>query len=239
MILPGGEIHLWCARLSADPAEHDLLQQTLSADERERAARFRFEQHRNAFVTARGMLRRILSWYTGTPPEALAFVYGDRGKPALPDSGFHFNLSHSGDLALYALARESRLGVDIEHIHRVADAEGIAKRFFSAGEYSALMALDPAQREQAFFRCWTRKESYIKALGDGLAAPLDRFQVALAPGQPPSFIEIDGDPQAAREWSLFDLTPAEGYVAAIAAYGREWRLRQPAPELDQTALLVF
>jgi 4'-phosphopantetheinyl transferase len=225
LTLPSREIHLSYARLHAPPMVIRSLLEVLSRDERERAARFHFDRHREAFIISRGLLRSILCLYTGVPPDKLVFIYGAKGKPSLPDSSIYFNLSHSKDVALYAVAREPLLGVDVEWIRPMSDAESIAKRFFSPAEYAEVMALDEKTRSLGFLNCWTRKEAYVKAVGDGLHVPLDEFQVSLMPGQQAIFHSINGDRERAARWSLFDVRPTEGYVGALAVYGRGWRLR--------------
>lgn len=228
LTLPDREVHISYAQLHAPPAVTQSLFEVLSSDERERAARFHFDEHREAFIISHGMLRSILALYTGAQPQELVFAYGSKGKPALPDSPVHFNMSHAKGLALYAVAREPLMGVDVESVRPMTDGESIASRFFSAAECADLFALDPRDRSSGFLNCWTRKEAYVKAIGDGLNAPLDGFQVSLKPGQPAAFLSINGDRERASEWSLFDLRPAEGYVGALAIYGRDWRLRHCA-----------
>ena len=223
------EIHVCYARLSLSPDRLRSLAGTLSPDERERAARFHLDKHREAFIAGRGVLRSVLSTYTGMAPREIVFRYAARGKPDLPGSLIHFNVSHSGDLAVYALAREPLIGADIERIHEIPDAQAIARRFFSPPEYAELLALRPEQRQVGFFNCWTRKEAYVKAIGDGLSAPLDGFQVSLSPGHPAAFVQIDGSAAKAAEWSLIDLQPESGFAGAVAIHGTGWKVVR-APE---------
>lgn len=223
-MLPAGEVHIWRAGLTPPKADAPRLSAILSEDERERAARFHFDRHRTAYITARATLRRILSLYLDTAPEHVAFTYSARGKPAVRDASIYFNLSHSEDAALYAIAREPLLGVDIEWIRAMTDLDMTARRFFSPAECAELLNLDAQDRRVAFFRCWTRKEAYIKAIGDGLHAPLDRFQVTLLSGQAPALVTIDGDAARAAEWTVFDVAAGQNYAAAVVVYGREWTL---------------
>lgn len=176
----------------------------LDEDERVRASRFRFEKHRQNFVVGRGVLRLLLSRYLGMPPEDVRFTYGAQGKPALEGEhsadSLRFNASHSGELAVYAFVRECEVGVDVEFIKTDFETEEIAERFFSAPEIRALRALPAAEKPAAFFRFWTRKEAYIKAIGSGLSHPLDQFDVtAPIPG-----------------WSIVDLDVGSGYASAAA-----------------------
>jgi 4'-phosphopantetheinyl transferase len=222
------EIHVW--RTALDPPEDTVerLAATLSADERERADRFRLERVRRRFVVCRGALRMILSRYTGQAPERLRFTYGAHGKPALaPSAGMadlRFNVSHSDELALCAVARGREIGVDVERIRPLPGAERIAERFFAVPEREALQALPAERKLEGFYTCWTRKEAYIKALGDGLGHPLDEFAVSLAPGEPARLwtLRETGSAEEAT-WSLEALLPTPGYVAALAARGHGWR----------------
>jgi 4'-phosphopantetheinyl transferase len=133
-----------------------------------------------------------------------------------PETDLAFNLAHSERRAVYAFATGCELGVDVEAVRPVNDAEGIVRRFFSPAECAEWRALARAERDAAFFRCWTRKEAYIKALGDGLMLPLDGFQVSLRPGEPARLIRARGDAEAARRWTLVALTPGAGYAGALA-----------------------
>jgi len=180
-----------------------------------RAAQFRFERDRNSFVLARGVLRTLLGRYLHISPAGIRFEYRPKGKPALAlPAGIDFNVSHSGGLAVFAFTAGCEIGVDVESIRPLPDLQSIADRFFCAGEAAELMSLAADQREPAFYLCWTRKEAYIKASGDGLSAPLDGFRVTLRPGQPARFVHLAND--TAQAWSLHDLALASGYAAALA-----------------------
>ncbi|MBD2182096.1 4'-phosphopantetheinyl transferase superfamily protein [Planktothrix sp. FACHB-1355] len=221
--LSSNDIHIWCADLDLPEMRVLQLAQTLSADELKRADRFYFEQHKKRFIVRRGILRTLLGRYLNMSPDRLHFDYAYRGKPALAKScggdTIRFNLSDSDGVALYAVTSDRELGIDIEQIRPMEDAEQIAKRFFSEREYAVLRDIDPSQKQAAFFNCWTRKEAYIKAIGDGLALPLDEFNVSLAPGEPARLLSIKGDRQLATAWFLQHLNPFPGYVGAIALQG--------------------
>lgn len=221
--LPTGEVHVWRHRLEQQPELQENYLRTLAQDERARANRFHFDKHRRHFVVGRGFLRTLLARYLETTPEAVRFTYGPYGKPLLEgehsDSSLRFNASHSGDWAVYAFVQDHEVGVDVEHIKEDFATEGIAERFFSVGEVQTLNSLPEAEKPAAFFRCWTRKEAYIKALGSGLSHPLDSFDVTLAPGEPAALLRVQRDPESIARWSLFDLDVAEGYAAALAVAG--------------------
>lgn len=221
------EVHVWRGDLAVAPDRLAALAATLAPDEHDRAARFHFERDRRRFVAGRGILRAVLARHAGCPATALRFRYGPRGKPALEGDGgggdLRFNVSHSGDLALVAVARGREIGVDVEAL-RPDLTPGLAERFFSPAEVAALSALPPAARPAAFFACWTRKEAFVKATGDGLSLPLDAFDVSLAPGEPPALLRVADDPHGPDRWRLVALEPAPGFAAALAVEGRDWRL---------------
>lgn len=225
--LDGAAVHVWSARLDDDPGLPARLFGLLSPDEQARAGRFVFERDRRRFVVARGTLRQILGRCAGQPPEALRFVYGAAGKPSLAgETHIAFNLSHSGELALIAAARACDVGIDVELRHPLEDMMSLAARCFSARENAALRALPDGQRAAGFFNCWTRKEAFIKALGEGLSYPLDRFDVSLKPGEPASLLYVQDDPLAAEQWTLAAFEPAENYTAALAVRGQGWAVRR-------------
>jgi 4'-phosphopantetheinyl transferase len=219
--LPLDSLHVWQVSLLQSPECVAELAQTLSPDEWARAERFHFERHRRRFIVGRGVLRKLLAGYLCTPAGEIVFSYAARGKPFLPasinSSDLRFNLAHAHEMALFAFTCQREVGIDIEHIQPLADAGAIAKRFFAAGEYQAWSELPQDQRLVGFFNCWTRKEAYIKAIGDGLSKPLDQFEVSLASGASSCLLHVDGDPQEAERWLLQALSlDVENYVAALA-----------------------
>jgi 4'-phosphopantetheinyl transferase len=220
-----GEVQVWQASLEAPAPRVAALFALLSEDERARAESFQFDHHRRRFVVARATLRRLLSGYTGTPADDLVFAYGPQGKPALAGGRpLQFNVSHSDELAVYAITCGREVGVDVERLREVAGAERIAERFFSAPEREELRALAPAQRTEGFFTCWTRKEAYVKARGDGLAHPLDAFAVSATPGSPAWLRSTSVDAADVARWSLAGLPLGDGFVGAVAVEGRECRV---------------
>ena len=223
-MLGEAEVHLWSSSLSLRESSRDKFYRTLSAEERERAANFRFPEHRDAYIVSRGLLRAILSQYSNEAPERLVISYGSNGKPRLVGAPIYFNVAHSGQRVVFAIAREQMLGVDIELVRLMPNLEEIAMQFFSVPEYEDLLQVPEQERVNAFFRCWTRKEAYVKATGDGLQERLDQFQVSLKPGEPAKFVVIDAGRADAGHWSLFDWSPEKGYAGAIAVYGTGWQL---------------
>ena len=211
-------VAVWSVRIDPPPAAAAQLEALLTAEEIARADRFRGEHLRRAFVASRGALRILLGHYAGIAPRDVRLAFGPQGKPALaPPSAIAFNLSHSGQLAMYAFTRDCALGIDVEHVRPVADLQAIAARFFAPAEAAELLELPATpQRERAFFSCWTRKEAYVKAIGTGLSTPLDSFRVTLRPGEPPRLAAVGGDPAALAGRRLHAFEPAAGYVAALA-----------------------
>ena len=214
MILDPNTIHLWQARFSQLlPRLHDF-QHTLSTHEQARAKRFLSDDVRQQFILSRGLLRDVLSRYLDFPPEDLEFNYGQRGKPSLKhDTSLQFNLSHSGDVVILGVVRDHQIGVDVEHLHHIPEMATMARDHFSQAEQGVLFSLPSEQQQTAFFTCWTRKEAYIKATGDGFSMPLRDFDVSLRPGQPPCILRAEGDDAA--HWQLHHLEPYPGYVGAV------------------------
>ena len=222
------QVHLWSVDLQPETAVVDDLRRLLSGKEIERAERFKFDRHRRRFIVRRAALRLLSGAYLDRDPADLRFAEGDKGKPFL-DQGeveeaqrVHFNLSDSGDLAIYAFTRGADLGVDVEILRPMPDAQSIAEHFFAAEEREVLRGVAEARKAQAFFNCWTRKEAYIKAIGEGLSEPLDRFSVTLLPDEPARFLHLGGDRRRARGWTLHHLVPEVGAVGALALEGDGW-----------------
>ena len=220
------EIHVWRFALDASEERKESLWQTLTEEEQNRARRFYFERHRRRFVVARGTLRAVLGRYHQQAPERIQFRYGIHGKPVLEGGAdLHFNLSHSGDAGLLGLTRGQELGIDLEQVRPRDHLEDLARRFFAPPEVAVLEAVGPRDRELAFFQCWTRKEAFLKAGGQGLARPLDSFCVSLHPEEPARLLTVEGDAQEAARWSLRTLTPWPGFVGCVAIRAHGWDLR--------------
>jgi 4'-phosphopantetheinyl transferase len=228
LTLPADEVHVWCALLGQPERRVCQLASTLAPDEQARAERYRLERDRDRFLVRRGILRHLLGRYLGREAKHVEICYGAYGRPSLAhgcgEGRLRFSLAHSGQMALFAFARGREVGIDIESVRPMPDADRIAARFFSPREAAALHALPPEERQQAFFACWTRKEAYLKAKGVGLSGELRQFEVAVIPKEPARLLNVGGDPHRALEWSLEDLAPAPGYAAALAVEGRRWEL---------------
>lgn len=226
------EVHVWCASLKQPAHLVQWLYGLLSSAEKTRAGRYHFQHLRQSFVVARGVLRLLLSRYIDLPPHELEITYHKAGKPQLSETHgrtVFFNLSHSHELALYAISSTHKVGIDLEYIRPVEDLIQIAERNFSAQETAELKSLAPDQTLRGFFHCWTRKEAYIKAIGAGVSFPLHEFDVSLTPGEPAKLIQVAGSTQEAARWSMVDLSRPDGYAAALVAEGnirniayREW-----------------
>jgi 4'-phosphopantetheinyl transferase len=215
------EIEVVVTRLVAGSETVRASALVLSDAERQRASRFAFDRDRRRFIVARARLRQLLAVRLGVRPESVEFAYGAHGKPALArrfaDSDLCFNVSHCDDVAAYALSCGRTVGIDVEALRVIGDADDIAARYFSRRENAMYCSLDPRDKLLGFFNCWTRKEAFLKALGHGLSMPLDHFDVSLAPGEPAKILRVGNTPGDDSCWSLDSFSPAPGYVAAIAS----------------------
>jgi 4'-phosphopantetheinyl transferase len=215
-------VHVWRASLRQHPAVVQQLHQTLSQDEAERAARFHFEDDRDAFIVARGILRWLLAGYVTAEPHQLTFWYEPAGKPHLSNSfagQIYFNVSHSRDMALFAISHQPKIGIDIEYIRPVTDMAQIARSTFSPNENAQLQSIPHHLTSKVFFDCWTRKEAFVKALGSGFSFPLQDFDVSITPGQAASLLRVAGSESEAARWSMYDLEVSPEYAAAIVIEG--------------------
>jgi 4'-phosphopantetheinyl transferase len=222
------DIHLWRADLNLPDRRIQELSRIISTAERMRAERFHFERDSRKYAIGFGILRTILGHYVGIEPKELRFIHGRGGKPML-DGVFanryiHFNMSHSEGLALYGFTRDHEIGVDIEFVRDIPEMDDIAEQFFSKKENKVFRSLPERKKKEAFFSCWTRKEAFIKAIGDGLYHPLDNFDVGLKPGESAKLIRMGGDSKSASRWLIQDLKPGPGFIAAFAVEGHDWRL---------------
>lgn len=209
------EVELWVWSLDVDEAERGRLFAYLSEDEVARALRFVFDRDRHRYIVARGRMRQVLSGIVGATPAALRFSYSSHGKPSLSAVGapLHFNLSHSDGLAALGVSHTREIGVDVEHERPLK--EDIAERFFSRGEVAALSALPEGEQLAAFYRCWTRKEAVVKAIGEGLSRPLDSFDVTLDAGAA-RLLRMEGETDGPKAWQLTHFAPAPEFAGAVA-----------------------
>ena len=216
--LEARQVHLWRICLEQDVEILDRFRRILEPEELDRAGRFRFERLQRHFVAARGFLRYVLARYLEAEPETLRFSYNSYGKPSLVhERSLQFNMSHSHEVALVAVTREAAVGVDVEHIRSDFASEEIATRFFSRLEVETFSSLRKEERVAAFFRCWARKEAYIKAIGKGLSQPLDGFDVTLAPSEPAALLRRGEDDTVT--WSMRDIDVGSDYASALAVEG--------------------
>jgi 4'-phosphopantetheinyl transferase len=222
-------VHVWLLSLDRPTRPMSEFAALLTADERERAERFHFERDRRRFIAGRGQLRLLLGAYLERDPAALKLSYGPAGKPRLDVSeprgrALDFNLSHSAGMALLGVTRGRRIGVDIEALRDTPDLDDVARQHFASEEMQARQALPAALKLDAFFATWTRKEAYLKAIGDGLLAPLDRFVVAVDPMASARLLSIEGSREAAARWTMWGGTPAVGFWGAAAVEGEDLSL---------------
>lgn len=245
-VLDAQAIHIWAVSLNASPAQVWALCTLLSPDEQLRASRFRREIHRNRYVAGRAALRQLLGQYLHAEPRSIAFCYGAHGKPSLWSKGsdppLHFNLAHSEDIALLAVSRKGSLGIDVEALRAMPDRDKLVKQFFSIREVRLFQELPEAERVEAFFKLWTRKEALLKATGDGIGSPLKLVEVTFLPEDRPAFLNLPTAVGPAVQWTLIHLIPASGFIGALAcpfaAPDLQCRAWHPVSEPKNSANIV-
>lgn len=219
-VLNNSQVHVWRANLDLPTNIIEQLTSYLSVDEIARANKFRFEQHQRRFIAARGVLRQILGNYLQISPEKLQFEYSDRGKPRLSgsmgNSSLQFNVSHSHEYALYGFTYERAIGVDLEYARKMPDAVKIAERFFSPSEFKLITSVTTEQQSETFFKLWTAKEAYLKAVGTGLADSLSTVEIFLDQTRCPQLLAIKGNKTAIGNWSMYSCSLGTDYIAAMA-----------------------
>ncbi len=222
------EIHLWQANLDQPCSRIQELEQLLCSAEKLRAGKFVFDKHRRRFIAGRGILRNILSGYLNQQAVSLEFSYGPQGKPALVSPNIHdklyFNVSHSHEMALYAISRNCQVGVDVEYLRAKQDVENIAQRYFYPDECEVIGSLPAERKKAAFFKAWTVKEAYAKATGEGLSV-LEQVETSLSPNGPATLLNVHGNSGAMTRWSSRQIHLPPDYMAALVAEGQNWRLR--------------
>jgi 4'-phosphopantetheinyl transferase len=231
-----GEVHVWAASLEQSFASMAALEELLSPAERNRADRYRVDRERRRYVVAHGILRRVLAGYRSGDPRTLRFTTGKRGKPALSQetgpTAIRFNLAHAEEVALIAVTLDREIGVDIERVQPMSELDSIVENFFSRRERDTLRGMETTAKENAFYRCWTRKESYAKAVDDCLSVVLRGFDTMPSPAR--AHLPVFDAAQDRRGGTVHELLPAEGYVGAVAIDGpvrrlSTWRWTEVAP----------
>jgi 4'-phosphopantetheinyl transferase len=218
MRIIGANVEVWWIPLSATRDDVRTFERILAPDELARADRFAFVRDRTHFIAARAALRSILGHRSDRAPHSIRFDYGPQGKPSLagdPNDTIYFNMAHSGDRAVVAVSSEAPVGIDIERISPEIDVMDIATHFFSPVEIATLARLGKDRHLAAFFKCWTSKEAYIKALGQGLSIPLQEFDVCVDPDCPARLLRPLAERQTGS-WFLHDLRGGDGYRTTIA-----------------------
>lgn len=228
LILDNKEVHVWRASLAQSDDIVAQYEYVISEHEKEKASQFKFIKHRNQYIITRGVLRHILAGYLDAKPAALEFQYGEHGKPFLNDHqnsiNIKFNLSHSGELVLFAMSIDCELGIDVEFIPTERSVNDIAERFFTPNEVNQINELPEEKQREAFFDCWTLKEAYLKGAGSGLSSGLSRFSVDFTSNNSPCFLNMEDCTDEPTQWSLRRLNPGQGYIASLAVAQHDWRL---------------
>ncbi|MCY7367053.1 MAG: 4'-phosphopantetheinyl transferase superfamily protein [Chamaesiphon sp.] len=220
------DVHVWNFDLNLDLDQINHFSQFLTAQERQRAAKLINPLHGNRWTVARGYLRQILSQYLDRSPADVVFRYGQQGKPAVEGEDLQFNLSHSGDRAVYAISAKYPVGIDLEYIHPLP-ATDLVDRFFSANERAIFHRLPVSLQQAAFFHAWTQKEAYLKACGTGLSTPLDQIEVSIDPRTPAEIISAP----IAGIWQIQRLEISTEYVGAIVIGGDSDDIKYSNPNL--------
>jgi len=219
------DIQVWKASLDQDASQLQILQNNLTPEESAKALQLCFPRDRRYFIVTRALLRMLLGYYLDIQPSKVQFLYRRQGKPALVNDSnitkLNFNLSHSNGLVLYCLTRGREIGVDIQGTQMNIPYRIIANKFFSPHEVSMFRDLPICMQKDAFFKCWTRKEAYIKARGEGILGTLNHFDVSIAPDKKAELLSVYGDPKETYQWSLLDLFPGPGFVGALAVEGHD------------------
>jgi 4'-phosphopantetheinyl transferase len=227
--LTSDAVHVWLVALDAPQPVVTALRGNLSPDELDRAGRFVFERHQNRFIVGRACLRILLGGYVGTSPRELEFHYGPCGKPELAgkvgQDGVHFNLAHSKGTALLGVTSNREIGIDVEHWRSMTDGKDIAERFFAPAEIEQLDSLQPEHWQAGFFACWTRKEAYIKARGEGLSIPLNEFAITVQSDNRVAILHSEIDPNDVDRWSVEELLAAPECSGAVVVEGLGWSLQ--------------
>lgn len=224
MKIPANEIHIYRSVLEKHKPELKRFEVILSSDELEKANRYKFENDRNNYIVCRAILRNIIGSYLSLDPSEVTFSYSEKGKPYIKGNNIKFNLAHSKGFAVYAFALENEIGIDVEYLKAIPDAIKIAERYFSEYEIDELKKTDTAKIENLFFICWTRKEAFIKAIGEGLSYPLTDFSVPLKPGEEPKLLRIKNNSCEVQNWSLYNIDVIRNYTSALAVKSGELKI---------------
>ena len=222
---PGAdEVQLRLVSLTRAVKRLTRLREYLSHEELQRGNRLVDGERRDRFLAGRGVLRELLAGYLGEEPASIRLSQGEFGKLHLSDhlepDSISFNLSHAGDFLLLAFAVGREVGVDLEQVRQDLPFQAMAERYFSAREQEDLFSLPSSAQLAAFYRCWTRKEAYLKGTGAGFSHPSNSFDMALLPDQPARLLAHRGSPAEVGRWSISDLEAPRGYCAAVAVEGR-------------------
>jgi len=222
------EIHLWVLNLKQPYYTFQNLKKLLNEEEKFKLNRYIFNSDKKRYVVSHGFLKKIIGKYLDINPNDVSFRISSLGKPRLDETlkpiNFEFSMAHSHELAIYALTKGRRVGVDIEYIHRKIDHMKIASKFFTKKERGILKTLPEHQRKKAFYNCWTRKEAFIKTFDEKLL-DFQEFEVTIIPGEAPQIINIEGYPMESTHWYMISFSPAESYVGALVGEGRNWKPR--------------
>jgi 4'-phosphopantetheinyl transferase len=226
--LEENDVHIFSAGLKRSKSDLSKFEDLLSPDEKIRAERYHFDKDRDAYIIRRGILRDLLGRYSGQAPSAVSFVVGPKGKPELGDeknNPITFNVTFSAGLALFAFSSGLPIGIDLERIRPVIDMDAIVESFFSKRERKTFFSLPEEKRREAFFKGWTRKEAFVKAIGIGIYSGFGNFSVSMKPDEPAALLDLDEGETEWRQWSLIDIKTDPDFRAALATRFRSPRIQ--------------
>lgn len=225
LTLNNQEIHIFRANLDLPLAKIQTLKQYLSSDEIKRSDRFKFDIHRNRYIASRGMLRIILTKYLNIAPDQIEFEYSIKGKPrvilAQNQEELEFNMSHSENLSLYGIVKQSEIGIDVEYIRKMSDFEQIGKRFFTPREYQLLQSASEAEKINIFFQLWTAKEAYLKCTAQGITGGLDKFEVIFQDKKPMYLFSMEDYLSEISHWFFSSFKVNHNYQGAVVVNSQE------------------
>jgi 4'-phosphopantetheinyl transferase len=228
--LQENEVHIWLANLDLEIFALPKYLRDLSLGERSRAQRLRFDHDRRRFVLAKGLLRQLLGGYLKLEPHDVQFTNGPSGKPELSrrlleQHQVQFNQAHSGNIGIFAFCKNRRVGIDVEEVRVFPDIEQIAEMLFSPHELELFRALPDSEKKSTFFRAWTHKEAFVKALGKGLTLPLSHFEVSSVGAHLARIVQNHDHPPRHLEWYVREIPVSPHFAAAVCVEGEGWRLR--------------
>lgn len=222
--MEGRFVDVWEGSLSVEPEILTDMLDNLSETEQQKAAAFKLPLMRQRYIAVRYLVRKTLGQYLQTEPRALKFYADTYGKPFLACGSLHFNISHTADLLMLAVANFPDIGIDVESIKPRGSLDGLAVRCFTETEYQTWRQFPGAQQEAVFYRLWTKKEAFVKAVGRGIALGLEKCEVQLPVGG--QLVNIPAEFGGATDWQITELPTNADSAAALVTTSCRFNLRR-------------